>query len=128
MLIFFPPADAGKFETAGWGELQTAPADQPFQISKWEETDGPLAKTEEGLALPLAELVVQKRQAIIGEKTALATFGDGSAFLTRRAAGQGQILLRVVAERRVVGPQRRCGAGADAATLAPGRRAAVRAG
>lgn len=93
MLIFFPPADAGKFETAGWGELQTAPADQPFQISKWEETDGPLAKTEEGLALPLAELVVQKRQAIIGEKTALATFGDGSAFLTRRAAGQGQILF-----------------------------------
>ena len=90
-LVFFPPGEAGKFEASGWGELQTAPADKPFQISKWEETDGPLAKTEEGLALPLSELAVQKRQVIAGEKFALATFADGTPFLTRRAAGKGQI-------------------------------------
>ncbi len=93
MLVFFPPGAAGKFATAGWGEMQIAPADKPFSIARWEESDGPLAKTEEGLSLPLSELAVQKRQLILGEKSVLATFADGTPFLTRRVAGRGQILF-----------------------------------
>ena len=94
VLLCFPSGATGtSFAGAAWGEVQIAPADQPFRISKWEEQDGPLAKTEEGLSLPLTETFFARRQAIIGEKMALASFADGAPFLTRRAVGQGQILF-----------------------------------
>jgi hypothetical protein len=93
VLVFFPPGDAGQFGDLGWGEVQNATPEKPFRVTRWEERDGPLAKTEEGLSLPIAELSIARRQAISGAAAALASFDDGAAFLARQAIGKGQILF-----------------------------------
>ena len=94
-VVFLPPGrvDTGKFLGFGWADSQPASADKPFKIAKWEEQEGPLAKTDEGLSLPLAELEITRRAAITGEATALASFADGTPLLTRRALGRGQFFF-----------------------------------
>jgi Aerotolerance regulator N-terminal len=93
--LFLPPGrtDTGKFLGLGWADAQPAPADKPFKVAKWEQQEGPLAKTDEGLSLPLGDVEVMRRQPIAGEVTALATFADGSPLLTRRALGKGQFFF-----------------------------------
>jgi len=93
--IFFPPGrkDSQEFLGAGWGEVQVAEREKPFRVMRWEENDGPLTKTEEGLSLPVSELVFQRRQVILGGKSALASFEGGEPFLTRHAAGRGQVFF-----------------------------------
>lgn len=94
-VLFLPPGrtDTGKFLGFGWADAQPAPADKPFKVTKWEQQEGPLAKTDEGLSLPLGDIEVMRRQAITGEPTALASFADGSPLLTRRALGKGQFFF-----------------------------------
>jgi len=94
-VLFLPPGrtDTGKFLGLGWADAQPAPADKPFKVAKWEQQEGPLAKTDEGLSLPLADLDIPRRQPITGEPTALASFADGSPLLTRRALGKGQFFF-----------------------------------
>lgn len=95
VVIFLPAgqADTGKFMDLGWAEAPSAPADKPFKITRWEQQEGPLAKTDEGLSLPLGDLEITRRAAITGDATALAAFADGSPLLTRRALGRGQFLF-----------------------------------
>lgn len=94
-VLFLPPGrtDTGKFLGFGWADAQPASADKPFKVAKWEQQEGPLAKTDEGLSLPLADLDITRRQPITGEPTALASFADGSPLLTRRALGKGQFFF-----------------------------------
>lgn len=94
-VLFLPPGrtDTGKFLGLGWSDAQPAPADKPFKVAKWEQQEGPLAKTDEGLSLPLGDLDITRRQPITGEPTALASFADGSPLLTRRALGKGQFFF-----------------------------------
>jgi len=94
-VLFLPPGrtDTGKFLGLGWADAQPASADKPFKVAKWEQQEGPLAKTDEGLSLPLADLDITRRQPITGEPTALASFADGSPLLTRRALGKGQFFF-----------------------------------
>lgn len=92
-VLFFAAGEAGRFESSGFGTVETAAEDKPWAITKWDEKEGPLARTEEGLNLPLADLVIAKRQAITGEPGAVAMFGDGGAWLTRRNVGKGQMLF-----------------------------------
>ena len=93
MVIFFPTAaSAGQqFSGMGWGQLVNAPEEQPFRIAKWNAIDGPLARTEEGMELPMRQLDVSRRAAIAGTGTPLASFEDGSAFLVRQNLGQGML-------------------------------------
>jgi hypothetical protein len=93
VVVFLPSGEAGSFDGPGWGEAHTAAAEKTFRVTRWEQQDGPLARTEEGLVLPLADLTVLKRQAVLGERHFLATFEDGAPLLTRRATGQGQLLF-----------------------------------
>jgi hypothetical protein len=93
VVVFFAPGDAGQFAEQGWGDVQNAPAEKAFRIGRWEDRDGPLAKTEEGLSLPIGELEIARRQVITGGGTALASFEDGTPFLTRQTTGKGQILF-----------------------------------
>ena len=53
-LIFFPPGETTttRFAGLGWGEKQEAD-DEPFKVGRWDEDQGPLANTDEGLLLPL---------------------------------------------------------------------------
>lgn len=95
VLIFFPSgqADTGRFDGVGWDELKVAANDKPWRVTQWDQADGPLAKTDEGLSLPVNELTAQRRASIAGESKAIATFDDGEAFLTRRTIGKGQVLF-----------------------------------
>jgi hypothetical protein len=94
-VLFLPPGrtDTGKFLGLSWADAQPAPADKPFKVAKWEQQEGPLAKTDEGLSLPLGDLDITRRQPITGEPTALASFADGSPLLTRRALVKGQFFF-----------------------------------
>ncbi|MEQ2009362.1 MAG: BatA domain-containing protein, partial [Limisphaerales bacterium] len=69
-VLFLPPGrtDTGKFLGLGWADAQPAPADKPFKVAKWEQQEGPLAKTDEGLSLPLADLDITRRQLITGDE------------------------------------------------------------
>ncbi len=91
--FFFPGGkpDAQSFSGLGWGEAQTAEAEKSFRITKWDEDQGPLAKTDEGFGLPLAQTEFFRRQMLNGHKSSLAAFEDGSPFLVRQIMGRGEI-------------------------------------
>jgi len=91
-VIFFPPGQAGtaRFSGLGWGEKQTGD-DNGFAVGRWDENQGPLANTDEGLLLPLAQLGVRQRQQVVGQAAVLAAFDDGQALLVRQALGQGEV-------------------------------------
>jgi hypothetical protein len=92
-VIFFPSSAPSPAQVAGmgWGEAANATSNQVMTVSKWNELDGPLAKTEEGLGVPLTQLEVYRRAAISGQGTILASFGDSAPFLVRKIAGKGAI-------------------------------------
>lgn len=93
MALFFPAgmADTNRFEGLGWGEIQQAADGKSFRVPKWDEDQGPLAKTDEGHSLPLTSTVFAKRQALVGGGNSLASFDDGSPFLVRQVLGRGEI-------------------------------------
>jgi hypothetical protein len=92
-VLFLPPgrSDAQRFEGLGWGEVQSANADRSFRVLRWNQEEGPLAKSDEGLSLPLTDTLFQRRQNIVGSKTILAAFEDGAPFLARQTLGRGEI-------------------------------------
>jgi hypothetical protein len=94
-VIFLPTGapDSQRFEGLGWGEGQSAPVDRPFRVLRWNEEEGPLAKSDEGLSLPLPQTAFVRRQAILGQKTILAAFEDGTAFLARQTLGRGELFF-----------------------------------
>ena len=91
--IFFPgaKADAQTFNGLSWGEVQNADVEKGFRITKWDEEQGPLAKTDEGFSLPLTQTEFSRRQIINGPKNSLAAFEDGVPFLARQIVGKGEI-------------------------------------
>ena len=93
MAVFFPSgnADPTQIEGLGWGEPQAAEGEKAFQVVKWDEKQGPLAKTDEGFSLPLPQTEFKKRQLITGGKNVVAAFEDGVPFLVRQTVGKGQI-------------------------------------
>jgi Aerotolerance regulator N-terminal len=94
-VLFLPPGvnDTGRFEGLGWGEVQTTSQDRPFRILRWNEEEGPLAKSDEGLSLPLVYTLFERRQIILGQKNVLAAFEDGTPFLARQTLGRGEIFF-----------------------------------
>ncbi|HWB60735.1 MAG TPA: BatA domain-containing protein [Chthoniobacteraceae bacterium] len=92
-VVFLPPGspDSNSFAGAGWGAVEDAEKDQAFGVAHWNEQDGPLAKSDEGLSLPLGGLAVTKRQAIVGGGEPLASFADAKPFITARAVGKGEV-------------------------------------
>ena len=71
--------------------MEDAEREQPFVVAHWDEQDGPLAKSDEGLSLPVAGLSVLRRQAIVSGGEPLASFADAKPFLTGRAVGKGSV-------------------------------------
>jgi hypothetical protein len=95
IVIFFPTDNAGtnNFQGLGWGEVSQAKGNFRFSINQWNEIDGPLARTEEGLSLPIRQAEFLRRVAISGAKNILASFSDGAPFLVRQAIGKGEIFF-----------------------------------
>jgi hypothetical protein len=93
VVIFFPPGQAASRQFAGlsWGDAQTSDSPEGFRILRWNEDEGPLAKSDEHLSLPLTQTTFARRQQIIGPKNVLAAFEDGSAFLARQGVGKGEV-------------------------------------
>jgi hypothetical protein len=93
VVVFFPPGqpDAGQFNGMGWGSVQDADSADGFRILRWDEDEGPLAKSDEHTSLPLGDATFQRRQPVIGQKDALAAFDDGTAFLVRKELGKGEV-------------------------------------
>ena len=93
VVIFFPPGQASPRQFAGlsWGDAQTADAPEGFRILRWNEDEGPLAKSDEHLSLPLAQTTFARRQQLVGPKNILASFEDGAAFLARQSVGKGEV-------------------------------------
>jgi hypothetical protein len=58
---------------------------------RWNEEEGPLARSDEHFSLPLSQCLFARRQAITGQKNVLAGFEDGGAFLARQNAGKGEV-------------------------------------
>lgn len=92
-VLFLPSEqpDTTRFEGVGWGDVQAANENHSFRVLRWTEDEGPLAKSDEGLSLPLSDAAFQKRQLIAGQTAILAAFDDGIPFLTRQTLGQGEI-------------------------------------
>ena len=91
-VVFFPPGQpsTARFAGLGWGEKQTS-GDAGFAVGRWDEDQGPLANTDEGLLLPLAKLGVRQRQQVVGQAAVLAAFDDAQALLVRQALGKGEV-------------------------------------
>ena len=91
--VFFPPgrADAGQFNTLGWGAVEASEAPGGFHVLRWNEDEGPLARSDERISLPLGQTDFLRRQLIAGQKNALAAFADGAALLARQNLGRGEI-------------------------------------
>ena len=91
-VMFVAPGVAGPgfFENISWGEVETATT-APFKVARWDEDQGPLARTEERISLPLADVVFAKRQKISGAAQVLAAFSDGAPFLSRKTSGRGEV-------------------------------------
>lgn len=91
--VFFPTSedDAVQFQGMGWGGLDAADGEDVFGIPVWEENEGPLANTDEGLRLPVDEFAAIQRRRIKGGSAVLAAFEDETPFLARRSLGRGRI-------------------------------------
>lgn len=112
-VVFFPPAtDIGPAGTAGtntinlrWSDVEVAVPEKPFRVSTWDEYDGPLSRTDDGINLPVAGLSFLRRRVPVvasgngrrddgqgdGGWTAIAGFSDGLPFLLRRRVGSGNL-------------------------------------
>ncbi len=75
----------------GGKEYESAPADAPFRVTTWRQDDGPLAKTQAGLDLPVADLRCERRKVPTEDGVTLASFADGKPFLLRQQLGKGAV-------------------------------------
>ncbi len=95
-VMFFPPGtpDGQRFNGVGWGEVQGVAAEAGFRVARWDEDQGPLARTDEGISLPLNLVTFQRRQGLVapnGGLAVMAAFEDGAPFLARQTIGRGEI-------------------------------------
>ena len=93
VVVFFPPGqpDARQFNGLSWGSVQDAENADGFKVLRWDEEDGPLAKSDEHISLPLGQTAFQRRQLITGQKDSLAAYEDGTPFLVRQQLGKGEV-------------------------------------
>lgn len=95
VVVFFPPgeADGRQFSGMAWGEVQNSTEPEGFRVLRWNEDEGPLARSDEHFSLPLSQTTFARRQTITGRKDVLAAFDDGTAFLARQSVGKGEIFF-----------------------------------
>lgn len=86
-----PPPEAGEWGALAWNSAETGTP--RFGVALWEETDGPLGKTENGQSLPLQNLEILRRQLPVlkPDDQVLATYEDGRPFFTRQIRQRGSV-------------------------------------
>lgn len=90
VVLFIPTDQVGNESFSGtrWRPREDTGAN-PAPVISWNENDGPLADTEEGLTLALDQVRMLKHVNIETTDTVLAKLRDGSPFLTRGNLGRG---------------------------------------
>ncbi len=92
VLLFLPgSASTQSFGGLSFGAVTVARTNAPFTVGQWNELEGPLARTDEGFGVPLKNLEVTQRAAVMGGGAVLASFADGAPFLVRQALGKGEV-------------------------------------
>lgn len=91
-ILFLPPLQSAPtaIENLAWGEIENAPTNG-FRIERWDQDQGPLARTEERISLPLPDVQFTRRQKLSGPAQILASYSDGATFLARKTIGRGEI-------------------------------------
>jgi hypothetical protein len=102
VVLFLPPekrpdSAGGAWAGFAWGDPVSAPAGSGFPVGRWEEMEGPLARTSDGTSLPLSERVIHRRctptLADPGAWFTVAQFSDGQPLMTRRSMGTGRLYV-----------------------------------
>ena len=101
VVLLLPPGGAGEWAALGieWLGVDQAPAGAPFRVPVWDEHDGLLSRTSDGMNLPVDALAVTCRQRFrftdaSGRGAAgrvLAQYADGSPFIEERQIGAGRL-------------------------------------
>jgi hypothetical protein len=90
-IVFLPTGeylDEGTFGGTGF-QVATDAGAESFGVKDWNEQDGPLATTEEGLSLPVARVRITRSRIITTTDTVLATMENGNPLLSRGQVGRG---------------------------------------
>ena len=90
-VVFLPTQDyldENTFNGTGFKAASDA-GDQSYGLKEWNEQDGPLALTEEGLSLPMSRVRITRARAMETGDTILAAMENGQPFLTRGNIGRG---------------------------------------
>lgn len=88
--VLFLPSD--QIDTEQFGGTKWSKAEPPtatINVADWNEKDGPLADTDEGLALALDQVRILKQMKVETTDTILSHTRDGDPFLTRGNLGRG---------------------------------------
>lgn len=105
--ILLPPGGLNntpsRFEGWSWAPPQTTTETNRLRISRWDDADGPLARTDEGIRIPVDQLAFLRRQLPVEPQskpaagrtppTVLAAFDDATPFLLRQTIDRGELLL-----------------------------------
>ncbi len=92
VVLFLPPGmpDTNRFQGTGWGAVEAASEERAFRVQRYDEEQGPLARSEEGISLPLVRATFLRRQGVVSRGGVLAAFDDGLPLLVREAVGRGE--------------------------------------
>ncbi len=96
-IVFLPPELPDDTTLFGlrWTRWETAPGDQTQAVEWWRNDSGLLANTQDGAALPVGVLELNRRCGVEGEGTPLARCAGGGSLLMRatQAANGGVYFL-----------------------------------
>jgi hypothetical protein len=92
-VLLFPSGKEGDsfIGNISFGEVSKSDKKAPYRIARWEENLGPLTRSPSGTSLPMKNIQVLQRQTATGDGQVLASYEDGTGFLTRYNIGRGQL-------------------------------------
>lgn len=112
-VLCFPPSEGGNSTSTrgpfglSWLAPEPYPSEAPLRVGTWDERDGPLARSRDGVSLPVGQLTILQRQipsdaslGVGGESSGstepwiqLASYSDGKPFLIKRSVGRGSVFV-----------------------------------
>lgn len=78
-----------------WSAPERAAAGREWRMARWESSEGPLARSAEGMDLPVGQPEIRSRRGWVAPADsnpfALARYGDGVPAMVRIARGMGRV-------------------------------------
>lgn len=96
--VLFLPDDtvngsAPPFMGVSWGEMETPPPDQFFQLNSWDRQRGFLRDSADQSSIPANRLQAVRRKPLLGKYHTLASWNDDSCLLGQVRSGAGAALF-----------------------------------